>query len=83
MALLQTEQQLIEALEIAKTSLSPMQAQNGSYDLNQLSNSIYQLLPKTNGFSSLDVAGWILDHGRKYGVSVRSLTKLVHQFKGG
>lgn len=78
MALMQTEQQLIEALEIAKNSLSPMQSQNGSYDLNQLSNFVYQLLPTTNGFSSLDVAGWIIDHGRKYDVSVRSLTKLVH-----
>lgn len=69
-ALMKTEQHLIEALEIAKNSLSPVQVQAGSYDLNQLSNSVYQLLPTTNGFSSLDVAGWILDNGRKYGVSV-------------
>lgn len=43
---------------------------NTQYELQLLANKIYGLLGSTKGFSSLDLAGLILDNNRKLGVSL-------------
>lgn len=44
----------------------------GSYDVQQLANQTYFALKDTNGFNSLDLAGFIVSNSRKLGVSVNS-----------
>ena len=34
------------------------------YDLQTFATVLYGKLNNTNGFTSLDLAGWLLDHGR-------------------
>lgn len=38
----------------------------GPYDLMDFSDRLYFVLGNTNGFSSKDLAGWLLDNGRKF-----------------
>jgi hypothetical protein len=42
----------------------------GAYDLLTLANEAYFKLPNTSGFTSKDLAGWLLDNGRKIDVAL-------------
>lgn len=69
------EKAIISALDAAKLEVAEIIP--GSFDLRSLANSIYIKLPSTNGFSSLDLAGWLLDNNRRVGVSVCNLPEAI------
>jgi len=63
-ALIETNDEVIELLEAITTKLGPVLPSN--YELLTVADSLYSKLSSTNGFTSLDLAGWLLDNGRKY-----------------
>ena len=61
-----------DAVQIAlNAAISQLQTNElGSYDAQQLANQTYFALKDTNGFNSLDLAGFIIGNSRKLGVAV-------------
>jgi hypothetical protein len=53
-------------IDTTKSQLKP--TFGSSYNLQSFANAIYGKLSTSNGFSSLDVAGMLLDNGRIMGV---------------
>lgn len=69
---------LVPVMNILEDNLHEIKPVFGqTYQLSELANFLYFKLKNTNVFSSLDLAGWLMDNNRKIGIST------IHNFQDG